>query len=354
MSSKAPVELSVDTAAIKSGAVTVNAEGVAVALQALRDASSTDRHRLMVVLPLKWDNLEQEATFHMLLHILNFTSGAERKSQEPDRYMAGIRETVLMGLLGMHMEGRKLTASGLAGLSLFDFSRAFSLPLTVEKEVMPGVRQDVPSSHRPLVEAMHRTLQDGCRILGERNFTSFGQCLLSGVDSGYVSQTESPTPLDALATVSRLVRIFPFLRDEVKLGDRSVGLYSKAQHIVIYFHDVLGPRVPACNFINMNALTGCCDSYTLAVLRLLKVVSLSEELASQIDARHDFRAGSEAEVTLRLSVLVGIRALCDAQVAAGCDAVAPADICRFLWTQGERQETRGTLVLHKSSSSTVY
>ena len=77
MSSKAPVELSVDTAAIKSGAVTVNAEGVAVALQALRDASSTDRHRLMVVLPLKWDNLEQEATFHMLLHILNFTSGAE-------------------------------------------------------------------------------------------------------------------------------------------------------------------------------------------------------------------------------------------------------------------------------------
>ena len=85
--------------------------------------------------------------------------------------MAGIRETVLMGLLGLHMEGRKLTASGLAGLSLFDFSRAFSLPLTVEKEVMPGVRQDVPAPHRPLVEAMHRTLQDGCRILGERNFT---------------------------------------------------------------------------------------------------------------------------------------------------------------------------------------
>jgi hypothetical protein len=85
--------------------------------------------------------------------------------------MAGIREIVLMGLLGMHMEGRKLTASGLAGLSLFDFSRAFSLPLTVEKEVMPGVRQDVPAPHRPLVEAMHRTLQEGCRILGERNFT---------------------------------------------------------------------------------------------------------------------------------------------------------------------------------------
>jgi hypothetical protein len=85
--------------------------------------------------------------------------------------MAGIREIVLMGLLGMHMEGRKLTASGLASLSLFDFSRAFSLPLTVEKEVMPGVRQDVPAPHRPLVEAMHRTLQEGCRILGERNFT---------------------------------------------------------------------------------------------------------------------------------------------------------------------------------------
>ena len=127
-------------------------------------------------------------------------------------------------------------------------------------------------------------------------FCSFGQCLLSGADSGYVSQTESPTPLDALATVSRLVRIFPFLRDEVKLGDKCVGLYSKAQQIVIYFHDVLGPRVPACNFTNMNALTGCCDSYTLAVLRHLKIVSLSEELSSQIDARQDFRAGSETEV----------------------------------------------------------
>ena len=195
MASKAPVDLSVDSAAIKSGAVTVNPEGVAVALQSLGEASSSDRHRLMVVLPLKWDNLEQEATFHMLLHILNITSGAEvpacgllrcfltlprrrqshallqGRSHEPDRYMAGIREIVLMGLLGMHMEGRKLTASGLAGLSLFDFSRAFSLPLTVEKEVMPGVRQDVPSPHRPLVEAMHRALQDGCRILGERNFT---------------------------------------------------------------------------------------------------------------------------------------------------------------------------------------
>jgi hypothetical protein len=113
-----------------------------------------------------------------------------------------------------------------------------------------------------------------------------------------------------LATVSRLVRIFPFLRDEVKLGDRSVGLYSKAQHIVIYFHDVLGPRVPACNFINMNALTGCCDSYTLAVLRLLKVVSLSEELASQIDARHDFRAGSEAEVPERLRLALNRCADC--------------------------------------------
>lgn len=354
MASKAPVDLSVDSASIKSSAVTVNAEGVASAIQALRDVSSTERHRLMVVLPLKWDNLEQEATFHMLLHILNTTSGAEARRSEPDRYMAGIRETVLMGLLGLHMEGRKLTASGLAALTLFDFSRAFSLPLTVEKEVMPGVRQDVPAPHRPLVEAMHRTLQDGCRILGERNFTSFGQCLLSGVDSGYVSQTESPAPLDALATVSRLVRIFPFLRDEVKLGDKSVGLYSKAQQMVIYFHDVLGPRVPACNFANMNALTGCCDSYTLAVLRQLKVVCFSDELSSQIDAGHDFRAGSETEVTLRLSVLVGIRALCDAQAAAGGGAITPADVCRFLWIHGERQETRGTLVLHKSSSSTVY
>jgi hypothetical protein len=77
MASKAPLDLSVDSASIKSSAVTVNAEGVASAIQALRDASSNERHRLMVVLPLKWDNLEQEATFHMLLHILNTTSGAE-------------------------------------------------------------------------------------------------------------------------------------------------------------------------------------------------------------------------------------------------------------------------------------
>jgi hypothetical protein len=46
----------------------------------------------------------------------------------------------------------------------------------------------------------------------------------------------------------------------------------------------------------MSALTGCCDSYTLAVLRHLKIVSLNEELSSQIDARQDFRAGSETEV----------------------------------------------------------
>ena len=77
MASKAPVNLSIDSASIKSSAVSVNAEGVSAALQALRDASSAERHRLMVVLPLKWDNLEQEATFHMLLHILNITSGAE-------------------------------------------------------------------------------------------------------------------------------------------------------------------------------------------------------------------------------------------------------------------------------------
>ena len=128
---------------------------------------------------------------------------------------------------------------------------------------------------------------------------SFGQCLLSGVDSGYVSQTVSPVPLDALATVSRLVRIFPFLRDEVKLGDKCVGLYSKAQQMVMYFHDILGPRVLACEFTNMNALTGCCDNYTLAVLRKLNVVSLSEELSSKIDSRQDFRAGSETEVRPR-------------------------------------------------------
>jgi hypothetical protein len=109
------------------------------------------------------------------------------------------------------------------------------------------------------------------------------------------------------------------------------------------------------------------------VLRHLNVVSLSEELSSQIAALHDFRAGSETEVpecpcfawftsqflrafqvTLRLSVLIGIRALCDAHAAAGGDALTPADICRFLWIQGERQETRGTMILHKSSSSTVY
>ncbi len=77
MTSKAPVDLSVDSASINSSAVTVNADAVAAALQALHDASSTERHRLMVVLPLKWDNLEQEATFHMLLHILNITSGAQ-------------------------------------------------------------------------------------------------------------------------------------------------------------------------------------------------------------------------------------------------------------------------------------
>ena len=78
--------------------------------------------------------------------------------------------------------------------------------------------------------------------------------------------------------------------------------YSKAQQMVMYFHDILGPRVPACDFTNMNALTGCCDNYTLAVLRHLNVVSLNEELSSKIDARHDFRAGSETEVPACLRV----------------------------------------------------
>ena len=55
-----------------------------------------------------------------------------------------------------------------------------------------------------------------------------------------------------------------------------------------------------------------------------------------------------------MAALVGIRALCDASAAAGGDGVAPSEVCRFLWIQGERQELRGTMTLHKSSSSTVY
>jgi hypothetical protein len=55
-----------------------------------------------------------------------------------------------------------------------------------------------------------------------------------------------------------------------------------------------------------------------------------------------------------MAVLVGIRALCDAHAAVGGDAITPADVCRFLWIQGERQEVRGAMMLHRSSSSTVY
>jgi len=300
----------------------------------------------MVVLPLKWENLEQEATFHMLLHILNFTSGAEVQ----------VRNTQHRGIsLVLHCSIQTLTryrrpefrspiAIWLASERAFSWvfwactwKGANSRPLaslacpystSAALSACPSLlkKRLCPASGKTCLHLIGRwsslciarfKMAAGywareilrgdslvqIALLSRSPFKhrswprcSFGQCLLSGVDSGYVSQTVSPVPLDALATVSRLVRIFPFLRDEVKLGDKCVGLYSKAQQMVMYFHDILGPRVPACEFTNMNALTGCCDNYTLAVLRKLNVVSLSEELSSKIDSRQDFRAGSETEV----------------------------------------------------------
>jgi hypothetical protein len=173
-------------------------------------------------LPLVFDDLAQEINFHALRHALNYGSGWHEvivplhgEKAKPHR------DSVLHGLIQMHMEGSKLgSAEHLAGMKLFPLSQAFNIPITKEERLDGGpIRKDVPSDFRQLIDSYFDTFsQIGSELLS-RGFKSLADFILSIELHGH-GQIEHAAPKEAYSAdrlVARLAGCFPCFRDEAWL-----------------------------------------------------------------------------------------------------------------------------------------
>ena len=173
-------------------------------------------------LPLIFDDLSQEINFHALRHALNYGSGWHEvivplhgEKAKPHR------DSVLHGLIQLHMEGGKLgTAEHLNSLKLFSLSQAFNIPITKEERLDGGpIRKDVPSDFRELIDSYFQTIsQIGSELLA-RGFNSLADFILSTELHGHGQIGAHSAPKEAYTAdrlVARLAGCFPCFRDEVR------------------------------------------------------------------------------------------------------------------------------------------
>ena len=171
-------------------------------------------------LPLIFDDLSQEINFHALRHALNFGSGWH-ETVMPERGEKGKphRDSVLHGLIQLHMEGGKLgEADHLSSLKLFPLSQAFNIPITQEERLDGGpIRKDVPSDFRRLIDSYYDTIsQLGAELLA-RGFKSIADFILSTELHGHggADHTTPQEQFTADRLVARLTSCFECFRDEV-------------------------------------------------------------------------------------------------------------------------------------------
>jgi len=300
-------------------------------------------------LPLKFKSVDEELNVWFLLQLINIGSGFRDALHA--MVDAGAWDTMLRGILGIHITGRRVNADFLSSVDANIIQQCFGFPIDREVEVMPAVHQTVAGPLRPLADHLVRLMNEAGQALRNRAFEDFASFLRAGaraekamaVRAGSVSEAEwRPS---AAAFVQRLASTFPGFKDIHSLkrskkaaaaaaagaaGSASsagsgaaetsaagagaasappasppeVYILKKAQLCAAYLHRRFAARLPEVfAFPDVPRLTVMSDNVLPAVLRAVGVLVYAPALAAHIDAGKPLPAGDQ-EVDIRAAAVV--------------------------------------------------
>ncbi|GFR52115.1 hypothetical protein Agub_g14628, partial [Astrephomene gubernaculifera] len=149
-----------EVAALHSEHVQIDEAAVARVAGELRQAAADVRGAVRgLPLPIKFTSLEQELTLLALYHLLDFGSGYDSllKRQSGGR---DARETLLYGILGLHLGGARLDCHKLKSFSMYDITQVFGIEASQEVPVMPGVTMAKPGPLQPLCKLLLASLNE--------------------------------------------------------------------------------------------------------------------------------------------------------------------------------------------------
>jgi hypothetical protein len=288
-------------------------------------------------LPLRFESPGQEVNALLLLQLLNCGSGF-RADLHAAPGGCGAWETVLRGLLTLHLTGKPLTADALCAFTARDVPEVFGFEPTVEKQVLPAVYQLEPGPLAPLAAHLVRAMNEAggaLRAAGARDFYAW-------VEAGAAAERaaggcggpngDSPS---AAGFVGRLVRAFLPFADEHDVpvggggadsGVLRVALYKKAQLAASHLSRRFAAELPGLfAFHDVDRLTVAADNVLPAVMRAFGALALPADLAARVDAGQPLPAGAD-ETRLRAAAVVAggvvaaeVRALAAAAAAHTLD-----------------------------------
>eukprot|EP00048_Salpingoeca_helianthica_P006083 m.94741 g.94741 ORF g.94741 m.94741 type:complete len:348 (-) comp13870_c0_seq4:20-1063(-) len=254
---------------------TVNEEGIAAWAAALQNESEVtvdEPHSL----PFRFDSFEQELNFLAIRNLLNFGSAYDKELEKATGKRA--HETILFGIICMHISGKSMTSDEFLSLTLGDIEPLFNFPLSSETSTeLSGVTMMVASPLRPFGEQLLAALQETSTILKTRGMQRLSQ---------FVLHTVGAEGTRAADLTLALTSTFPAFRDvtpateacpEIPFSGKAIAFVAELYH---RFHATR----PEFKFADHAALTPTCSPTVVALARRAGLLTLTEEAATQFDA----------------------------------------------------------------------
>ncbi len=256
----------------------------------------------------------------------------------------GAHETMTTGLFSLFITYGDITAATMVGLSLFEVSTLFSIPLSVEEDVggsLAGVMtQYVDSPVKALAVYIHRVLADCGRILQARNCADFFELIVKEL------KPSAAEPIEADRLIEMLVGIFPAFNDVGQHKGKPVHVFKKAQLLCANLNQAFESGGISFGVSKVDQLTVFADNVIPCVLRAEGVLVLSENLAERIDSGKVLAVGDE-EIELRLAAVEACERL------AQLSGLTTRALDFYLWELGKEPKYRG-LNRHYTQTTVFY
>lgn len=290
-------------------------------------------------LPLRFESPGQEVNALLLLQLLNCGSGF-RAELHAAPAGCGAWETVLRGLLTLHLTGKPLTADAMCAFSARDVPEVFGFEPTVEKQVLPAVYQLEPGPLAPLAAHLVRAMNEAgaaLRAAGARDFYAWVEAGAAAERAAGGCGGPNGDRPSAAGFVARLARAFPPFADEhdVPVGGAAAGgdarvlrvaLYKKAQLAASHLSRRFAAELPALfAFHDADRLTVAADNVLPAVMRAFGALVLPPALAVRVDAGQPLPAGAEETCMRAAAVVAGGAVVAEARALAAAAAAHALD-----------------------------
>lgn len=392
--------------------VRVDAEGVKAAAAAIdHGAMQSLAGSAKTFFPLRFESLEDEVNFLAVLNLLDI--GEDYRELLRAESGEGAHETVLRGMLGFSLSGKKLDAEGLSQMSAYSMEQALGVKSKVMQplEGLPG-EMEVDGPLAPLVKGLAAAARYIGKALKTRRKSTLGRLVLDTLEA---------QPASAEALVAELAETFPALmethvytagvlselaegRSEPRLGDRvlitglasrpdlndklgrlgqfdddggrwevyidsgkpvkvkpeklrgvvEVALHGRAQALAVELWRRFGSELETARlfaFTDIERLTAQGSAPLVAALRHLGALVVDLPIAASIEAGQAL--GRSADCALRAVAVTACEAIAQALCAAGPGNVAVCLVDAYLWGVVAKREEARRVRRHRSSAPLV-